>query len=165
VICIGLTNAGFYPIFVTLQLLTRQEIKMRIKQGIPEDEIHKIAFGANEKINWVKEGKEFRLNNEMFDIVRQEVVNGQEIFYCINDKEEEKLFANLDELVKRQMEDENSSAGNATRLLLQIFSQTYIAAEPFMLSVIAITSKVSFHYEYNLMSVILETDVPPPDLV
>lgn len=164
VFCIGLSIVGFYPVFVTLQYETRQEIKMRIKQGIPENEIHKIVFAVNEKINWVREGKEFRLNNQMFDIVRHEQVNGQVIYYCINDKEEEQLFANLDELVKKQMEDESSAKGNTAKLLFKIFSQTYIPVETFLFTNINVSSKLSFQYDCELTSVNIETETQPPDL-
>jgi len=164
VFCIGFSIAGFYPVFVNLQYQARQEIKFRIKQGIPDSEIHRIVFDANEKINWVRDGKEFRLKNQMFDIIRKEIVSGQVIFYCINDKQEEQLFANLDELVAKQLNDENSSKGNAARLLLKIFSQTYVIAETWVFKGNSVSLKVAFFYECNLTSVILETETQPPDL-
>ena len=164
VLSICFTAVGFYPVFIKLQYQVRQEIKHRIKKGIPETELHKITFAQNEKIDWVRDGKEFRLKGEMFDVVRKEILNGNTIYHCINDKEEKALFAILDELVKEQMQDEESSEGSTAQLLFKIFSQTCITPVAFILEFSYSYIIMTFHVNFDLPQVFLAMDFPPPDL-
>ena len=156
--------AGFYPVYVILQLQARQEIKMRIKQGVPESEIHKIVFAVNEKINWVRKGKEFSFKNQLYDVVRKEYLKDHVIYYCINDKQEEKLFAGLDEMVRKQMADKDSSQGNTAESFSDLFSQIYVAVEPFRFAGMISSSKTFFDHQCTVISRHLETESQPPDL-
>ncbi len=165
VICIGLTLAGFYPVFVALQHQTRQAIKHRIKLGVPEKDIHKFTFAENEKINWVRPEKEFRLNNEMYDIVKQESRDGKTIFYCINDKEEKALFTLLDDLVKQQMNDGNSPKGKTTHLLMKLFSQPYISPELIPIIPHQSITQLYFEHQFSVQQLFAGLDTPPPELV
>ena len=65
---------GVYPVFKIGQWQARSEIKHKIKEAIPERELHLISVStsANKAIDWVQEGKEFRLNGRMYDVVRQQ---------------------------------------------------------------------------------------------
>lgn len=160
----GISIIGFFPLFKILQYQTRREIKLQIKQGIPENELHKIVFAANEKPEWVREGKEFRYKNQMYDIVRKEKSNGSTIYYCVNDTEETQLFANLDVIVKKQMDDENSPIGNSIKVLMKIFSQVYLAENPQVFNQTGVECENHFEYQIALTSIHSETETPPPDL-
>jgi len=48
----------------------------------------------------------------MYDVVRIENLNDSIQIYCVNDEEEEVLFARLDGMIKKQMERESNSTNN-----------------------------------------------------
>lgn len=161
-LCFGIVGA--YTVFRILQSHARQEIKELIKQGISDNQLHKIVFLDNEKPDWVEKGKEFRYRGQMYDIVKQKYAEGKVVYYCVNDKEETQLFVNLDELVKEQMENGNNPYGNATKLLLKFLFQTYTAEKAYSFTELFFTSELFFHYFFTLTSVYPEAETPPPDL-
>ncbi|NOT51789.1 MAG: hypothetical protein HOP10_11000 [Chitinophagaceae bacterium] len=91
--------AGYYPLFKIKQQKIRKEVRKRIKNAIPNEELTLFVFDTSseefKKIQWVEE-HEFRYRGSMYDIVRQSSgENGTLSFYCINDEHEEKLFTSL----------------------------------------------------------------------
>ena len=78
----------------------KHEIKSQIKKGLRDQDliplcIDQIAFSKD--FEWKKEGEEFVFKGRLYDIVKTK--NG--VTYCINDKQEERLFANIDQLLKQ----------------------------------------------------------------
>lgn len=107
-ICIFLYNqAGYLIAFKLRQQEIRSEMKSRIKRNVPEQELTaiRIEAGNESALDWEKEDKEFEYKGNLFDVVRKESVKGATIYYCINDAQEEKLFDDLDEHVRRHMND------------------------------------------------------------
>lgn len=154
---------GFFPLHKFLQYRVRQEIKLQIKQGIPENELHKIVFAINEEPDWEQEGKEFRHNHQMYDVVKKEVTETEVIYYCVNDHEETFLFAQLDKMVKEQMENTNSSTEDladifATLSLAYLNEQLRVLCPEFCLD------KYNLGHSTRLLSVYLETETPPPNI-
>jgi hypothetical protein len=92
--------------FVAAQNKIRKEIKMRIKQSVPQEELVLFAFTAEEaaSLHWIK-SYEFRYKGGMYDIVWTHT-SGDSVYYqCVNDVQEEELFRSLHEQVERQMND------------------------------------------------------------
>ncbi len=83
----------------------RKEIKTRLKSQIPMNELHRFEFTQQEfdALQWIKKNKEFKRKHNMFDVVKKTKNNDTIELWCINDTEEETLFAQLDELVKNQL--------------------------------------------------------------
>lgn len=94
-------------IFKMEQYKVRKEIKTAIKQGVPEHELTVIRVDESNKweLKWI-EGHEFRYKGRMYDVVRSERNGSVITYYCVHDKQEEKLFNHLDELVNRKMGNE-----------------------------------------------------------
>lgn len=110
-----------------MQMQVRREIKTRIKNSVPFHELHTINASRNaEKMHWHQEGKEFQLNGKMYDIVHVETQNGETIYHCVDDVDEARLFAHLDDLVNENMDHDQSTRGKTARNLLKHFSQVYI---------------------------------------
>lgn len=98
--------------FVIAQNNIRKEIKLRIKQSVPEEELILIALTQEEaaSLQWLK-SYEFRYRGGMYDIVRSHT-SGDSVYYmCVNDVQEEQLFVNLHEQVERQMNDTARKGG------------------------------------------------------
>ena len=153
---------GFYPLFKVLQYKTRREIKMRIKQGVPEEELHMITFAPGEQIDWVREGKEFRYKDNMYDIVRTGNSKDTVIYYCVNDTEEKVLFSTLDELVKKDMNEKSGATNNPSKHLLKLLLNLYhetsssVVISPRMIT-------INFHYLFYWTAPGLELSTPPPE--
>lgn len=115
--------AGIFVVFKIEQTQVRKEIKHQIKSGLRENDLHLFVYSKKEfeQFDWVRKDLEFELNNEMFDIVRSENKDDTVLLYCVNDKEETLLFAQLDEMIRKKMEQESSSSQNSSRKLVKFF--------------------------------------------
>jgi hypothetical protein len=122
---------GYIVVFKSYQYAIRNEIKTRIKEAIPENELTIIRL-TDEDIKNRKKGykriddKEFSLSGKLYDIVRSQSCGDTTTFYCINDSKEEQLFANLDEHVKRQMDTNGPLRNRANTLLKNLVKQALI---------------------------------------
>lgn len=96
---------GYMATFVAAQAQIRREVKARIKQRVPAGDLVLISItpATASSLQWIK-SFEFRYRGGLYDIVRVEQRADTTRFFCINDLQEESLFAGLDEHVRRQME-------------------------------------------------------------
>lgn len=110
-----LYNAGgYYLCFSYYQQSIRREMKMRIRRGLPQEELTEIIVGlhhnkistseAKAGISWVKPGKKFRYKGGLYDVVKTSFKNGKKHIYCINDTREKKLLTELMKLKTRKFE-------------------------------------------------------------
>ncbi len=84
----------------------RKEIKLRLKAGVPDGERVHFTFSASEAaaLDWVKPDREFRWKDRYYDVVERSVDrSGMVHFACIDDVQETRLFAGLDDMVERSM--------------------------------------------------------------
>ncbi|MCF8306105.1 MAG: hypothetical protein K9G57_10670 [Ignavibacteriales bacterium] len=165
IIILFLSSAGYYPVFKLLQYQARQQIKGMIKTGVPEQELHEITFMKGENPDWIREGKEFRLNDQLFDIVKSRKISGGIIYQCINDKEESRLFQNLDRLVAQELANDGSAAGKSAKLIAKVFSQNYFPEEPFKIVVPESGQEEFLQIQENYKSIFRSIKTPPPRLV
>gem|GEM_PF-1876375 len=100
--------AGFFAFFAVQQMNIRDEIKRTLKEELPREQLVIFAFhtvsleDGSIPIQWLDE-KEFRYAGGMYDIVRKQVSQDTTYLQCINDVQEERLFADLDRHVSRAM--------------------------------------------------------------
>lgn len=94
---------------------------IRMNQAEKDMTVVKVPLNHNKvvksSIRWKNEG-EFWYNGNLFDLVKQKTFNDTVYYYCINDKQEEKLYANLNEQIRN-----NSEQQNAAKSLAKIISQ------------------------------------------
>ncbi len=78
---------------------------------MPEAELAVFTFSISDlnKIEWEEKGKEFWLNGNIYDVVKKQETADSITFHCINDRQEKSLFANLEELINRQMNSDAQS--------------------------------------------------------
>ncbi|MBI5473266.1 MAG: hypothetical protein HY961_13060 [Ignavibacteriae bacterium] len=99
---------GYLAVFSVIQYRIREEIKGMLKASVPETQLEYLSFHTASlqrgecAVQWI-EDHEFRYHGQMFDIVRTVMSGDTTTFVCINDRQEEKLFAHLDSHVARQM--------------------------------------------------------------
>jgi hypothetical protein len=99
-------SVGYIAVFRLEQHRVRKEVKALLKSRIPESSLTVIRFSpsALEELEWI-EPHEFRYKGQMYDVVRRSTeASGILVFHCINDKQEERLFANLDAHIALHLE-------------------------------------------------------------
>lgn len=118
-----------YFVFKYRQTVIRKEIKKQIKNGVEESELFVFSYEKIQtgNVEWVKEGKEFRINGSMYDIVHLKIENGEWIYKCVNDTQEAKLFVELDNLVKKRMN--GNSSDDYLKNLVKDFVKVYFDSE------------------------------------
>jgi hypothetical protein len=116
-----LSMSGYYPIFKLEQWKIRKEVKKRMKESLPLEDLVCVSSQNADEIEWEEEGKEFRYKGQMYDIVYVENMGSMSHYYCIHDEEETGLFVQLDELVKKQMDDLETPIGKTAKNLLKVF--------------------------------------------
>jgi len=124
-----LQSAGSLVIFKLQQFYVRHEIKQKLKTGVPEDELVLLQIPKtleehpNESFQRIH-SREFRYKGHMYDIVRSEVRGDTTWYYCIADVKETELFANLDEMIERDMNhnpERKKETQNLQRLINTLF--------------------------------------------
>jgi hypothetical protein len=91
---------GSYIIFSIQQKNIQREIKRKIKNGVAPEWIVTLRFSKADaqKLDW-KHAKEFRYQNEMYDIVSEKTTKDSVFYQVIWDSKESCLFKDLDRLV------------------------------------------------------------------
>ncbi len=91
---------GSYLVFTVQQKNIQREIKRKIKNGASPDWIMTLRFSKSDaqRLDW-KHSKEFRYQNEMYDIVTEKQTKDSVIYQVIWDSKESCLYKDLDRMV------------------------------------------------------------------
>lgn len=138
------------------QRQAKREMKQQLRRRLSETDLELISYLEHEKeIEWEEEGKEFRLNGEMYDVVRTGTVNGKPVYYCINDKKENELIQKYLNLFKQKNSSNKKPRNISIKLLINHTPQTII-----------ISNRGAAVYETQLTCTLpvadLELLTPPP---
>jgi hypothetical protein len=160
--------AGHLIIFKIQQYEICKEIKRQIKAGVPEEvlvllKIPRTLEAAPNSIFQRIHEREFRYDDKLYDIVRQETHGDTTWYYCLSDEKETQLFANLDELMKRDMNrnaERRQQIGRLLHLLGSLFFNPHDDA-PF---IYALEDVESIIYLFNLKTWIDTPPTPPPEV-
>lgn len=125
-IIMSLGIAGYYPVFRLFQYRIRQEVKIRIKRRVPENQLYEISPEKESDLEWIRPGIEFRYHHNMYDVVRKEIRDGKDVYFCINDKQEQTLFSSLDEIVKSQMNEKSNPYSKSVKSFAKIFFNLFL---------------------------------------
>lgn len=111
--------------FVHVQKQIRKEVKLKIKKGVPKDELfYFTSKNPQTEFHWIKPDKEFELNGHLYDVVRTKILRNHSIeLACVDDWQEAQLFQNLDLACKH--------TGNNGNLFLQHFAIKYYLVDLF----------------------------------
>ncbi|RYD78723.1 MAG: hypothetical protein EOP53_10755 [Sphingobacteriales bacterium] len=106
IMLMGYNLIGYFPAFYALQTKIKREMRRAIRRNAKPEELTVFTFSLeNNKITDtdfdLKDEHEFSYKGEMYDVVRTEKTGNTITFYCLNDKKEKQLFANLNQSVKQ----------------------------------------------------------------
>lgn len=112
---------GFAPLlFIIIFTVKQQAIRHRMKERMENQSLHSITL-ANNEIDWVKKGKEIRVNGKMFDIKSITCKNGLITFYGLYDEEETILKTVFETGCKKNMTAEYMLLGQLFQCLQGVY--------------------------------------------
>lgn len=154
--------AGVLVLFKVQQVSIRREIKRQIKRGLREDELHVITVTAENKheLTWEEEN-EFEYRGNMYDVVRQETLNGSTKYFCINDRQEETLFANLEDLSRRKA-DSHSPNSMLVKKIADLFANVEAAQQTAFLQPSCLAGCYGTFQLHKYPTPYMNIVVPPP---
>jgi hypothetical protein len=149
---------GLYLNFEVARFSIKEEIKEKIIHNLPESELSliKIPSGTHEKIIWMEEGREFKYQGNMFDVVRICKKADTTYYSCFSDVKESKLLANLDKLVKEQTDNSRSKTNQKKQEI------TYFFQKPLSTQSLTEITVSYFHFSSRYKSINTDVLSPPP---
>lgn len=159
-----LNTSGVYIYFKIKHRQIRREVKQKIKQNLDDNELVMICQNKNNATDFKWKGThEFFYQNSLYDVVRVEKDNfGEVIYKCINDKDEEMLFSNLDELVKKSGKDHKSENNKIEKILKYFAGYIINSGQLNTLPAQVFNKKAGLFYCNQYQEPELSNGYPPP---
>lgn len=100
-------SSGFPLFFKAQEIYLKNNIKLKIKKGIPESDLIMIKIPNDDDLRKQMQfemihSKEFRYKGEMYDIIRANITEDTSYYFVIHDPKETGLFAKLDQYANEQ---------------------------------------------------------------
>jgi hypothetical protein len=149
-----------------------------IRQGYKRDFINYLKFekdskavmtlritdeeicSVNSEFKWM-EDNEFKYQGKMYDVISSEKQGNMNIFRCLNDKNEEKLIAKYEVIMKNHTQSGLPYKQKSNQLLRQIVKEAALDAvrnDVFLTSF----NKITYRYSYSLSTFISPVPKKPP---
>jgi len=150
-----------------MQQTARNEMKALIKKNLPLKDLEKLVITENEMnspdiFKYKDDNNEILYNGKLYDIFSETKDGSNTVFYCINDKNEEKLFAGLNEHIKNNYDQNGPSKNKSLQLIKNIIKEALpdndIAIKPFQSLTI-----IFFEYRFELATQSIPIVAPPPE--
>ena len=155
------SQAGYYFIYNVQQHYYKEIAEEKLLAGISDQLLTVIdVTDAGSDLQWNEEGKEFYLHGQLFDVAKKKNINGKDVIYCFNDKEEGKILQQLNKAV-RPDNDQNAEGKNSKQTIKFQFSDFIITAKKAWLTGEGPASDY-FSFNDNTVSVPIEIKTPPP---
>ncbi|MCX8054050.1 MAG: hypothetical protein N3A67_00070 [Ignavibacteria bacterium] len=155
-------SAGYVFLFSISQRIIKKEIKQLLKSSLPETEVEFLKIKIGDPNYRKFEKNEFFYFGRLYDVIKMEIADGWRHILCINDKKEEQLFKNLDELISNSFQNEGSRGYVLSKLLsLLLFFEEH-AKTIFLPNVALIQSNIVKLEKY--ISYISDIPTPPPEI-
>lgn len=160
--------AGYFIAFKSFQYQIKKEIKAEIKRNVNPNELTAIVIDKKQinKIDWQQEGKEMYYKGKLYDVVRLTKNDTSITYYCINDKQEELLFANLEEHIAAHIAANKPIKNQGSKKLADKFAKLYFLNEELTkFNIVSFNLTQLSSTNLNYRSTLIETDSPPPEFV
>lgn len=157
---------GYYFVFKIQQREIRKEFKMLLLTGIAEDKLVMIEFDKNRKPDKGEEIKfiedhEILYHGTFYDIVRKEIHGHVTRYFCIADHDETILFAQLNKVLKDEMNknSDRKKQNSSLKQLLNLFAFSSIRPD-FKAFALDFSSRINYQFSLKLWNPF--PLVPPP---
>ena len=163
----ALSTGGDWLIFKIQQYQVREAMIERIKEGVPDEELTLLKIPqASEQAGYIFQliyDREFRYEGKMYDIVRREIHGDTTWYYCISDEAETVLFANLNEVVNREV-NQNPRRKQQSEKLQQLLNPFFVVNPNQSHLVVSSKESELTNYQFALQTWINTPSVPPPQV-
>jgi hypothetical protein len=161
-------TVGYYIAFQAVQYQIKAEVKSEIIKGLPIDKLEIVIISKNNlsKVEWFENGDEMEYNGNRYDIVKITKNETSTTYYCMNDKQEEQLFSNLDNHINTHIAANKPVKNQAAKNLEKSVVKVYFQSKQFLkFTVLELNSSKFSPVQLNYTSALLETNSPPPEFV
>ncbi len=144
----------------------KKQIKLSIKNGVPENELVVFKFPNDKKVQrklgvrWI-EGHEFKYKGNMYDVVKTLKKGNEIIYYCINDHQEKSLFSNLNQYVNDVLNFDITKS-KILQIIKKLTINYFMQLPEFSISVKCVKIVLSTIFQCIYDSVSKEVLTPPP---
>jgi hypothetical protein len=166
-LCIFLYNTiGYYLAFKAVQMQVRKEVQHTLKQNLSKSQLTAITINKDsvKLLEWKEKGKEFHYQGELYDIVKSDENASAITFYCINDKQEEILFADLDRHITTHIAADKPIKNSTSKKLVDHVVKLYFSNEQSYLFLRSEISSIPNTGSFDYLSNPVEITSPPPEL-
>lgn len=161
---------GYDVVFRVTQYQIKKEVKRKLKAGVDKQKLHTIVVPKswlsqdNKDFKTIHE-REFEYKGVMYDVVTKTEKGDLVYFKCISDKEETKLFAQLDEHIKNHVS-AFPQTKNKNQKLYKKIAKDYFAPniKQYQITFVFIQKAYS-PFKVPLTNMFSEVTCPPPRLV
>lgn len=154
---------GYNTLFQLEKSHIQHAWKQKLKIGVPTDELHHFKFSEKEwnNLNWTKPNREFKIENQYYDVVYKHFTSGSYLIKAVSDDQETALFQNLAELVLQSWNDTPTHKSPSKIWKLNI-SEQYLnsKAEFSLITNNEIKHNTAWHHYYDIQK--LNTIWNPP---
>jgi hypothetical protein len=163
-VCLLAPSAGTYIWLQYEKKMTKKEVKRMMISGIDKKELVFFKFSKEDtkKLDW-KHSKEFKYNEQMYDVVESEIKGDSIAYWCWWDNEETKLNAQLKSLVEKDFGN-NTQNKEKQKKLLDFFKTLYYVQHSELDKNKSSLNKSEFSYIRNYISYAYFPPVPPPEI-
>lgn len=157
-------SASIIVIFPLQRLEIQHEVKQRLKTGVPPEELilFKLPYHENAgcgEIEWLSE-HEFRYQDGFYDVVRVESHADTAWYYCLSDTKETQLFANLEALTTKAMQ-QSAEQKKRSSTLQRLLRSPLLAEHPPVHFFLNAHETLFPGYRFKLMTW-YDSPAPPP---
>ncbi len=157
---------GYYFTIQIIQKGYKKQFRKHIRYNANDENTEMLVISdaiiqqRNSPFKWMEED-EFRYYGKMYDIVKSEKQGDTNIFYCVNDKNEEKLLARFENYLKHHADPNLPFQQKSHRILVHIIKEAipeHLKIIPFSVDI----SDCKFCYFFSVQTVIINNIFIPP---
>ncbi|MES2837354.1 MAG: hypothetical protein V4667_07515 [Bacteroidota bacterium] len=161
---------GYDVVFRVTQFQIKKEVKRKLKAGVDKQKLHTIVvpkswLSQNNKDFKTIHEREFEYKGVMYDVVTKTEKDDLIYFKCISDKEETKLFAQLDEHIKNHVSAFPQTKNKNQKLYKKIAKDYFPPSVKQNLVSFVVITKKQILFSEPLNSQFTKVSTPPPELV
>ena len=158
---------GYFIAFKAMQYQIKSTIISEINLGIKTESETIVTINKNDlsEIDWKESGREMVYNGKRFDIVKSKEDINSITYYCINDKQEETLFSNLDEHINMHISTDKSTTSHSSKNLVNDVVKIFFTSQHQFTFTTQATSVCFLPFRVDYTSESIKTNSPPPQFV
>jgi len=157
---------GYYLTYRIIEKGYKKHFRQHIKFNSTTENTEVLVISdteiqsKNSPFKWMEED-EFRYHGKMYDIIKSEKQGNNNIFYCVNDKNEELLLSRFENYLKHHEDTNTPYQQKSHRILVQIIKEA-IPEHPNIFLFSEDISNRNFCYFFSVQTTVINNIFIPP---